>query len=101
MSLRQPLFLHERTRRGAICPRWQKRTPAMAAGLTDHAWTLRELLTAKFESLDSQSISGWAPVLGTIAIFESHGVLLGNERRRTLVGSKLMSSGSAWRSRML
>src|SRR5215831_11096873 len=25
MSLRQPLPLHERTRRGAICPRWQKR----------------------------------------------------------------------------
>jgi hypothetical protein len=37
--------------------RWRKRTPAMAAGLTDHVWTLRELLTAKFEPLDSQSIS--------------------------------------------
>jgi IS1 family transposase len=24
--------------------RWQKRTPAMAAGLTDHVWTLREWL---------------------------------------------------------
>ena len=58
MSLRQPLSLHERTRRGAICPRWQERTPAMAAGLTDHVWTFRELLTAKFEPLDSQSISG-------------------------------------------
>jgi IS1 family transposase len=58
MSLRQPLPLHERTRHGAICPRWRERTPAMAAGLTDHVWTLRELLTAKFEPLDSQSISG-------------------------------------------
>ncbi|HEY5866170.1 MAG TPA: hypothetical protein VI542_11615 [Candidatus Tectomicrobia bacterium] len=58
MSLRQPLPLYERTRRGAICPRWQERTPAMAAGLTDHVWTFRELLTAKFEPLDSQSISG-------------------------------------------
>jgi transposase-like protein len=58
MSLRQPLPLHERTRRGAICPRWQKRTPAMAAGLTDHVWTFRELLTVKFEPLDSQSING-------------------------------------------
>jgi IS1 family transposase len=58
MSLRQPLPLHERTRRGAICPRWQECTPAMAAGLTDHVWTFRELLTAKFEPLDSQSISG-------------------------------------------
>jgi IS1 family transposase len=58
MSLRQPLPLRERTRRGAICPRWQERTPVMAAGLTDHVWTFRELLTAKFEPLDSQSISG-------------------------------------------
>ena len=26
-------------------PRWQARTPAMAAGLTDHVWTIKELLT--------------------------------------------------------
>ena len=58
MSLRQPLPLQERTRQGAIRPRWQERTPAMAAGLTDHVRTFRELLTAKFEPLDSQSISG-------------------------------------------
>ena len=58
MSLRQPLPLHERTRHGAICPRWRERTPAMAVGVTDHVWTFRELLTAKFEPLDSQSISG-------------------------------------------
>ena len=25
--------------------RWQPRTPAMAAGLTDHPWTVKELLT--------------------------------------------------------
>src|SRR5437588_1670686 len=25
--------------------RWQQRTPAIAAGLTDHVWTVRELLT--------------------------------------------------------
>ena len=24
--------------------RWQPRTPAMAAGLTEHVWTLREVL---------------------------------------------------------
>jgi hypothetical protein len=58
MSLRQPLPLHACTRHGAIRPRWRERTPAMAAGLTDHVWTFRELLTAKFEPLDSQSISG-------------------------------------------
>lgn len=58
MSLRQPLPLQERTCHGAIRPRWRECTPAMAAGLTDHVWTFRELLTAKFEPLDSQSISG-------------------------------------------
>jgi len=58
MSLRTPLSMHERTRHGAIRPRWRERTPAMAAGLTDHVWTFRELLTVKFEPLDSQSISG-------------------------------------------
>jgi len=26
-------------------PRWQARTPAIAAGLTDHIWTIKELLT--------------------------------------------------------
>ena len=58
MSLRQPLPLHERTPHGAIRPRWRERTPALAAGVTDHVWTFRELLTTKFEPLDSQSISG-------------------------------------------
>jgi hypothetical protein len=58
MSVRQPLPLHARTHHGAIRPRWRQRTPAMAAGVTDHVWTFRELLTAKFEPLDSQSISG-------------------------------------------
>jgi IS1 family transposase/transposase-like protein len=57
MSLRQQLPLRERTRQGAIRPRWRECTPAMAAGLTDHVWTFRELLTAKFEPLESQSIS--------------------------------------------
>jgi len=31
-------------RRGAYGRKWQQRTPAMAAGLTDHIWTLDELL---------------------------------------------------------
>ena len=33
--------LRERDRAG----RWQRRTPAMAAGLTDHVWPLEEWLT--------------------------------------------------------
>ncbi len=56
-SLRRSLPMRERKRHGAIRPRWRERTPAMAAGLTEHVWTFRELLTAKFEPLDSQSIS--------------------------------------------
>jgi hypothetical protein len=56
-SLRQPLPLRECTHHGAFRPRWRERPPAMAAGLTEHVWTLRELLTAKFEPLESQSIS--------------------------------------------
>lgn len=32
-------------------PKWQPRTPAMAASLTDHVWSFRELLTAKFEPI--------------------------------------------------
>ena len=58
MSLQQPLAQPEQTRHGAIRPRWRQQTPAMAAGMTDHVWTFRELLTAKFEPLNSQSISG-------------------------------------------
>jgi IS1 family transposase len=57
MSLRRQLPLHERPRHGAIYPRWQECTPAMAAGLTDHVWTFRELLTANFEPWEFQSIS--------------------------------------------
>jgi len=29
--------------------KWTPRTPGMAAGLTDHVWTFRELLTVKFD----------------------------------------------------
>ena len=43
---------------GLIQPKWNPRTPGMAAGLTDHVWTFRELLTAKFEPVHNQSGSG-------------------------------------------
>jgi hypothetical protein len=39
-------------------PKGCHRTPAMAAGLTDHVWTFRALLTAKFEPIHNQSDSG-------------------------------------------
>jgi IS1 family transposase len=43
-SLRQPLPQHKLTNGNGSDKRWQPRTPAMAAGLTDHVWTLREVL---------------------------------------------------------
>src|SRR6266481_2878042 len=43
-SVRQPLLPPEPTHGTGSAKRWQPRTPAMAAGLTDHVWTLREVL---------------------------------------------------------
>jgi IS1 family transposase len=43
-SLRQPLPQPEPTKGNGSAKRWRLRTPAMAAGLTDHVWTLREVL---------------------------------------------------------
>jgi IS1 family transposase len=57
-SLRLPVAESAPSPVGLICPKWQPRTPGMAAELTDHVWTFRELLTMKFEPLHSQSISG-------------------------------------------
>jgi hypothetical protein len=39
-------WLHDSLRQQApagACWKWQERTPAMAAGLTDHRWTMQEL----------------------------------------------------------
>jgi len=43
-SVRQPLLPPEPTHGSGSAKRWQPQTPAMAAGLTDHIWTLREVL---------------------------------------------------------
>jgi hypothetical protein len=43
-SLRQPEPQPEPTNGSGSAKRWHPRTPAMAAGLTDHVWTLREVL---------------------------------------------------------
>jgi IS1 family transposase len=43
-SLRQPLSQPEPTKGIGSAKTWQPWTPAMAAGLTDHVWTLREVL---------------------------------------------------------
>jgi hypothetical protein len=55
MSLRVPLPEQAPHATGLIQPKWRHQTPGMAAGLTDHVWTFRELLTAKFEPLHNQS----------------------------------------------
>ena len=43
-SLRVPLPQPLPTKGTGSTKQWQPRTPAMAAGLTDHVWTLREVL---------------------------------------------------------
>jgi transposase-like protein len=58
MSWRVPLPDQEPHAAGLFQPKWCHRTPGMAAGLTDHVWTFRELLTAKFEPIHNQSGSG-------------------------------------------
>jgi IS1 family transposase len=44
-SLRQELSTPEPTRGAGSPRRWRPRTPAMAAGITDHIWTTTELLS--------------------------------------------------------
>jgi transposase-like protein/IS1 family transposase len=55
-SLREPLA-EPVAAKGAIQRKWVPRTPGMAAGLTDHVWTFRELLTAKRLPVHYQSTS--------------------------------------------
>jgi hypothetical protein len=43
-SLRLPLPQPEPTNGTGSAKRWRPQTPAMAADLTDHVWTLREVL---------------------------------------------------------
>ncbi len=43
-SLRQPLLIPEATNGRGAAKVWRPCTPAMAAGLTDHVWTLKEVL---------------------------------------------------------
>jgi IS1 family transposase/transposase-like protein len=58
MSVRLPVPEQVSPASGLIQPKWRHRTPGMAAGLTHHVWTFRELLTAKFEPIHNQSTTG-------------------------------------------
>jgi IS1 family transposase len=49
-SLRQPLLQPEPTNGSRSTKQWRPRTPAMAAGLSDHVWTLREVLLYRVPS---------------------------------------------------
>ncbi len=44
-SLREQLAVAQPTRGAGSPRRWEEVTPAMAAGITDHVWTTRELLS--------------------------------------------------------
>ena len=57
MSWRLPVSEQASHASGLIQPKWRHRTPGMAAGLTDHVWTFRELLTAKFEPIHTPTVS--------------------------------------------
>ena len=43
-SVRQPLLIPEPTNGSGSAKRWRPCTPAMAAGLTEHVWSLKEVL---------------------------------------------------------
>jgi hypothetical protein len=46
-SLRQPLRIAEPTNGSGSAKLWRPCTPAMAAGVTDHVWTLKEVLLSR------------------------------------------------------
>jgi transposase-like protein/IS1 family transposase len=46
-SLRQPLLVPELTNGSGSAKVWRPCTPAMAAGLTDHVWALKEVLLSR------------------------------------------------------
>jgi hypothetical protein len=57
MSLRQ-LLAEDASEATHFHPKYDQRTPALAAGLTDHIWSFWELLTAKLPAHHSQRTSG-------------------------------------------
>jgi hypothetical protein len=46
-SLRQPLLIPEATNGSGSAKLWRPCTPAMAAGLTDHVWSLKAVLLSR------------------------------------------------------
>lgn len=61
-SLRQPLAQREPTRGDGSARRWEPRTPAMAAGMTDHVWSMEELLGYRVPPVFLETLSDLAHV---------------------------------------
>ena len=61
-SLAQELPMVEPTRGRGSPRRWQPRTPAMAAGVTDHVWTTEELLSYRFPAAFVDQLDQLAPL---------------------------------------
>ena len=59
-SLRQPLRVAEATKGRGSAKVWRPCTPAMAAGLTDHVWSLREVLLFRVPLWSQPQVREWA-----------------------------------------
>jgi len=62
-NLVRPLKTLRREVHDAPGQRWRPRTPAIAAGLTNHIWTVKELLTTVvLPTLDGRLSKSWNPI---------------------------------------
>jgi len=87
-SLRQPLPQPALTKGTGSAKQWQPRTPAMAAGLTDHVWSVREILLFRVppwpQPAGVWASSGGRKRQGTMAWAGDvcpHGLLRGRQQR--------------------
>jgi IS1 family transposase len=92
-SLRQPLSHPEATHGTGTAKRWQPRTPAMAAGRTDHVWTLREVLLFR--------VPPWPQPVGVCASRgggkrQGEGAGGGDVRRHGLLSGRHHGSEDCW-----
>ena len=62
-GLRQPLAEPIPTNGTGSVKRWRPCTPAMAAGLTDHVWSLKEVLLSRVPPWPQPQTVNWLRVL--------------------------------------
>lgn len=65
-SLRQRLAMPEPTRGSGTLRKWLPRTPAMAAGITDHIWTTAELLSYRVPPQFLEQLSTLKPLFALL-----------------------------------